>query len=155
MENKEINPSVIALCDYIKGNPGKAMTFREWADGAGVKPATGFLRGVKAQLGDKLVIGEADVPATKIVGGYVYTQNEPFTPSEKSNPSENSKAVADFFRDHAGESYTLAQLSDALGFKVMSGHLSGARAILGKANIVRSDVEVECTETKTIYIYAE
>ena len=153
MENKEINPAVIALCEFIKANPGKAFTFAEWADGAGVKRATGYLRGVKEILGDNLVKGEAEMPTSKIVGGYTYQTIEDYKPSEKSNPSENSKAVADYFRDHLGETFTLGQLSDALGFKVLSGHLSGARAILGKANIVREDVEVPSTEIKSVYTY--
>ena len=48
---KEINPSVIAIVDFMKSNPNTAFTFAEMADGAGVARATGFIRGVKAILG--------------------------------------------------------------------------------------------------------
>lgn len=153
MENKEFNPAVIALCDFLKAHAGQTFTFRDWADGAGVKAATGYLRGVKEILGDALIKGEAEMPTTKIVGGYSYNLNEDYKPSEKSNPSENSKAVADWFRANEGKSVTLEQLSAELGFKVLSGHLSGARAILGKANITRTDVEVPTTEIKSVYSY--
>lgn len=154
MSAKEINPSVIALVDFLKSNPGKAFTFAEMADGAGVSRATGFLRGVKAQLGDQLVIGEKEVPGVKTVGAYSYAANSEFTPSEKSNPSDNSKAVAAYLRDHDG-AFTLDELSEALGFKVLSGHISGARVILGKDNVVKTEVERPITEVKTSYSYQE
>lgn len=149
---KEINPSVIALVDFMKANPGKSFTFAEMADGAGVARATGFLRGVKAILGDALEIGTKDVESSKTVGAYGYAHNEDFTPAEKSNPSDNSKAVAKFLSENDG-SYTLDELSEALGFKVLSGHISGARAILGKANVVKTEVERPVIESKTSYTY--
>ena len=153
---KEINPSVIALVEFMKANPGKSFTFAEMADGAGVARATGFIRGVKAILGDRLIVGEKEVESVKTVGAYGYALNDAnYKPSDKSNPSDNSKAVAKFLLDNAGESYTLAELSDALGFKVLSGHISGARAILGKENVVKAEVERPTIEVKTAYTYAE
>lgn len=149
---KEINPSVIALADFLKSNPNVAFTFAEMADGAGVARSTGFLRGVKAQLGERLVTGEKEVEGSKTVGAYSYAANEPFTPAEKSNPSSYSKAVADYLKDNEG-AFTLDELSAALGFKVLSGHISGARAILGKANVVKTDVERPVMEVKTSYSY--
>lgn len=149
---KEINPSVLALVDFLKSNPNTAFTFAEMADGAGVARATGFLRGVKTILGDNLVIGEKEVAGTKTVGAYSYVENEAYTPSEKSNPSDNSKATAQFLKDNDG-AFTLDELSEALGFKVLSGHISGARAILGKANIVKNEVERPIMEVKTSYSY--
>lgn len=151
---KEINPSVIALVEFMKANPNTPFTFAEMADGAGVARATGFLRGVKSILGDSLIVGEKEVAATKVVGAYGYQKNVEFTPAEKSNPSENSKAVAQYLKD-SENSYTLAELSDALGFKVLSGHISGARAILGKENVVKTEVERPVIEIKTAYTYAE
>lgn len=152
MSAKEINPSVIALVDFMKSNPGKEFTFAEMADGAGVARATGFIRGLKAQLGDKLAVIEKEVPSTKEVGAYGYVKNEEFAPSEKSNPSDNSKAVAAYLRDNDG-AFTLDELSAALGFKVLSGHISGARAILGKGNVVKTMVERPTAEIKNVYIY--
>ena len=150
---KEINPSVIAIVDFMKSNPNVAFTFAEMADGAGVARATGFIRGVKAILGDQLVTGEKEVEVTKTVGAYGYVRNdETYQPAEKSNPSENSKAVAKYLSENEG-SFTLAELSDALGFKVLSGHISGARAILGKANVVKTEVERPTIEVKTSYTY--
>ena len=149
---KEINPSVIAIVDFMKSNPNTAFTFAEMADGAGVARATGFIRGVKAILGDKLVTGEKEVEVSKTVGAYGYVFSEAYLPSEKSNPSDNSKAVAKYLSEHEG-SFTLAELSDALGFKVLSGHISGARAILGKANVVKTEVERPAIEVKTSYTY--
>ena len=149
---KEINPSVIAIVDFMKSNPNTAFTFAEMADGAGVARATGFIRGVKAILGDKLVTGEKEVEVTKTVGAYGYVFNEAHLPAAKSNPSDNSKAVAKYLSENEG-SFTLAELSDALGFKVLSGHISGARAILGKANVVKTEVERPATEVKTSYTY--
>lgn len=151
--NKEINPSVIAIVDFMKSNPNTAFTFAEMADGAGVARATGFIRGVKAILGDKLVTGEKEVEVAKTVGAYGYELNDKdYKPAEKSNPSDNSKAVAKFLSENEG-SFTLAELSDILGFKVLSGHISGARAILGKANVVKTEVERPATEVKTSYTY--
>ena len=150
---KEINPSVIALVDFMKSNPNTAFTFAEMADGAGVARATGFIRGLKAILGDKLVTGEKEVETSKTVGAYSYELNDKdYKPSEKSNPSDNSKAVAKYLCENEG-AFTLAELSDALGFKVLSGHISGARAILGKANIVKTEVERPTIEIKTSYTY--
>ena len=150
---KEINPSVIAIVDFMKSNPNTAFTFAEMADGAGVARATGFIRGVKAILGDKLVVGEKQVVVNKTVGAYGYELNDKdYKPAEKSNPSDNSKAVAQYLQENEG-SFTLADLSNALGFKVLSGHISGARAILGKANIVKTEVELPAFETKTSYTY--
>lgn len=151
---KEINPSVLALVDFLKSNPNTAFTFAEMADGAGVARATGYLRGVKAILGDSLVIGEKEMDGVKTVGAYGFAQNEDYKPSEKSNPSDNSKAVAAYLRDNDG-SFTLDEMSEALGFKVLSGHISGARAILGKANVVKTEVERPIKEIKTSYTYAE
>ena len=150
---KEINPSVIALVNFMKANPNTEFTFAEMADGAGVARATGFIRGLKAQLGDALKVGEKEVESTKTIGAYGYVENDKdYKPAEKSNPSENSKAVANYLREHVG-SFTLAELSDALGFKVLSGHISGARAILGKANVIKTEVERPITEVKTSYTY--
>ena len=44
-------------------------------------------------------------------------------------------------------------ISAALGFKVLSGHISGARAILGKGNVVKTMVERPTAEIKNVYIY--
>ena len=150
---KEVNPSVIAIVDFMKSNPNTAFTFAEMADGAGVARATGFIRGVKAILGDKLVTGEKEVEVSKTVGAYGYVLNdEAYKPAEKSNPSDNSKAVAKYLSENEG-SFTLAELSKVLGFKVLSGHISGARAILGKANVVKTEVERPAIEVKTSYTY--
>lgn len=149
---KEINPSVIALVDFLKANPGVAFTFAEMAEGAGVAKSTGFIRGVKAILGDNLVVGTKTVSVSKTVGAYGYQKNVEYTPSEKSNPSENSKAVANYLASNEG-SFTLDELSEALGFKVLSGHISGARAILGKENVLKAEVERPASEDKTAYTY--
>ena len=152
---KEINPSVIALVDFMKSHPNTAFTFAEMADGAGVARSTGFIRGVKAILGDSLIVGEKEVEVSKTIGAYSYQLNDAdYKPAEKSNPSEASKATAAYLKEHEGE-FTLAELSEALGFKVLSGHISGARAILGKANVVKTEVERPATEIKTAYTYAE
>ena len=152
---KEINPSVIALVEFMKANPGKAFTFAEMADGAGVARSTGFIRGVKTILGDSLIVGEKEVESVKTVGAYSYSANVEFKPSDKSNPSDASKATAAYLQENEGKSFTLAELSEALGFKVLSGHISGARAILGKENVVKVEVERPVLETKTAYTYSD
>lgn len=149
---KEINPNVIALVEFMKANPNKPFTFAEMADGAGVAHSAGFLRGVKTILGDALVIEPKELESTKSVGAYSYVRNEDFKASDKSNPSDNSKAVAKYLSENEG-AFTLAELSDALGFKVLSGHISGARAILGKANVVKTMVERPDIDVKNVYTY--
>lgn len=155
----EINPSAIALADVLRANPGKPLTFAEIADMAGVDPKkTGLIRTMKGILGaENLVIGKTEVhkPHMRKIGLYSYVKNEEFVPSEKSNPSAGSKAVAEYLLAHEGEEHSLAEIAAVLGLeaKPMSGYLAGAKAILGKANIVKVDKEIEADSVSEVNTY--
>lgn len=70
-----------------------------------------------------------------------------------SEKSPVSTALAGFLKDHAGEYFTLAQLSAELGVTINAGHLTGAKSILGKDAIVRNDVEAPASKVVGEYAY--
>ena len=155
-ELKQPNEFVIRLMDTLKSNPGQRYTFASLCEAAGVERKIGFISSMKAHLGENLKSDKAMVEDSKTVSAYTYNAPEtPFVRTAKEEPSANSLAVANWFRDNEGNDITLADLSDALGFKVLSGHISGARAILGKENIVRSEIEVPVMVEKTVYWYED
>lgn len=148
-EKKPMSASAQAMSEVLKSNPGTKYTFTDLADLAGVEAKIGDLSSLRANM-PELKSEKGSAPVAKKIS--VFTYNAPETPFEsKSQPSENSIAVANYFRENEGNSYSLAQLSDALGFKVLSGHIAGARAILGKDNIVRGDATITVDAEKTLY----
>lgn len=148
-EKKPMSASAQAMSEVLKSNPGTKYTFTDLATAAGVEAKIGDLSSLRANM-PELKSEKGNAPVEKKIS--VFTYNAPETPFEsKSQPSENSIAVANYFRENEGNEYSLAQLSDALGFKVLSGHIAGARAILGKDNIVRGDATITVDAEKTLY----
>lgn len=155
---KTLSASAEAVITVLKEHPGEALTFAEIANFAGISPRlTGVLSSVKRVLGEHLVIGSKEVmgESKHAVSRYKYTAPEtPFTPSAKSEPSANSKLLADWFVKNEGKAATLAEISEELGQPVASGYLAGARAILGKENIVKDGEEIAYRPVKrTINTY--
>lgn len=123
---KQISEMTQKVIDFLKSNDGVALSWKDIAEGVpGAK--TGHLTAAMKQI--PVMVSEAG-------STYVYNEAE-YTPAKDSKPSEESKAVAAVFKANPGAEFTLAELSEKVGFKVLSGHISGARAILGKDNVVR------------------
>ncbi len=70
---KTISPNSKALIDALKANPGKTFTLAELAEIAGVDAKSGYLRSVKSELKDALVIGETEKIVTRKVTVNTYT----------------------------------------------------------------------------------
>ena len=75
MAEIKISTQAQALIDTLRANPGKAMTFEELANLAGVEAKTGYLRTVKTVLGDALVIDKTEKPVVKTVEVNTYAFN--------------------------------------------------------------------------------
>lgn len=75
---KTYSKEAIAIADFLKANAGKKLSLAEIAEGAGVKAESGYLRAVKAILGDKLTVGAKDLEVIRTIKSKVnsYTYND-------------------------------------------------------------------------------
>lgn len=76
----EVSSEVKALVNAFKEHKGEKMTFAKACEYARVENKTGYLTGVKRQLGSNLAIGEKDmevqVSVKKKVNSYTYTPTD-------------------------------------------------------------------------------
>ena len=76
----EISQEVKSLVEVFKKHPHEKLTFAKACELANVEVKTGYLTGVKKQLGENLIIGEKDmevqVSVKKKVNSYTYTPTD-------------------------------------------------------------------------------
>jgi len=74
----EISQEVKSLVEVFKTHPNEKLTFAKACELANVEVKTGYLTGVKKQLGENLIIGEKDmevqVSVKKKVNSYTYNE---------------------------------------------------------------------------------
>ncbi len=70
---KKISANSQALIDALKAHEGETFTLEALAKVAGVEAKSGYLRSVKSELGDRLVIGETEKIVSRKVTVKSYT----------------------------------------------------------------------------------
>ena len=74
----EMSQEVKSLVEVFKKHPNEKLTFAKACELANVEVKTGYLTGVKKQLGENLIIGEKDmevqVSVKKKVNSYTYNE---------------------------------------------------------------------------------
>jgi hypothetical protein len=65
--------------------------------------------------------------------------------------TDNQKAIVDYLKAHEGKSFTLAQISEAVGFEVKSGTIVKLMKFAGIAK--GAQVEVQYTGTRKVNTY--